>query len=421
MKLSSYKIRFAAALLFFIFYILSVTGLFYPLKLMNIQFVPLFERTLIEFSVLSISILLLIVVLTFIFGRFYCSLLCPLGIAQEIVSFLRGNKPNLRQGNYGLKYLFCALVFGSMIGGSTLLIKYLDPYTIFSSVFALSIIGLISLVIVFVLVFFKNRFFCTNICPVGTVLGLISKFSVNKIFMSDNCVSCGMCENVCPSGCINKDEKVIDNETCVKCLKCLEVCPNNALKFGVKPVKFNFKRRDFLFGLGSLALLGAAYTVGVNFAKNAGNKLREIILPAGSKNSENILNKCLNCNLCVNNCPQGIIAKADSNFPSIHIDFTKGKGYCDFKCHKCSEVCPSGAIKKISLDEKQKTRIARAVVSDKCVGCRRCSFSCPTGAIQIVNRKSVIDESKCIGCGRCANICGYHAIEMIAITEQESV
>ena len=432
MKVNPYKIRLAIAGIVGILSALAVCGLFYPIRFMDIQFTSVLQRFIFDFSILTVVLFGIIIVLTLLFGRFYCSTICPFGILQEFVAFVRGKKKNTQQGNYGFKYLIAGLTFGALLGGSALFIRYVDPYTIFGSAFSLSIFGIIVVLIILPLVFFKNRFFCTNICPVGAVLGLISKVSPNKIYMDENCVKCGICANNCPSGCIDHKEKIVDNETCVKCLKCLSVCPKGAMKYGIQPIKFNPKRRDFVWGIGALAILGAGYAAGINFTKNIVKKVRDIILTAGAVNPNRMANKCLNCNLCINNCPNGILTKANDKFPVVHIDYEKGKHYCEYNCHKCSEVCPSGAIKKISLTEKQNTRIGMASVTPHCVGCGACETACPTSAITIekpdlqiahvdVKYHAVIDGSKCIGCGKCATVCKPQAISIFSVNEQSKV
>lgn len=422
MKINPYKLRLTITGAVGILSILAICGLFYPFRFMDIQFTPLLQRLIFDFSILASVLFGVVIVLTLLFGRFYCSMICPFGILQEFVALARGKRKNFKQGNFGFKYLIAGLTFGALFGGSALFIRYVDPYTIFGSAFSISLFGVIAAILVLILVFFKNRFFCTNICPVGAVLGLISKLSINKIYIDkEKCISCGMCANSCPSGCIEHKEKVVNNETCVKCLKCLTLCPKNAMKYGVQPIKFNPKRRDLMWGIGALAFVGAGYAIGLNLAKNLAKKVKDVILPAGAVNANRMANKCLNCNLCINNCPNGILSKADKNFSVVHIDYEKGKHYCEFNCHKCSEVCPSGAIKKISLEEKQKTRIGMASVKSDCVGCGRCVDGCPTGAISIIEKQAVIDGSKCIGCGKCATLCRPEAIDIYSVNEQRNI
>lgn len=390
---------------------------------MVLQVTPLLQRVISDFSISAILLLASVIILTLLFGRLYCSLLCPFGILQEFFSFLRGKKKNSAQGNWGFKYLIAGLTFGALIGGSALLIRYIDPYTIFCSAFGITLFGIVTAILVLALVFFKNRFFCTNICPVGAILGLISKLSINKIYIDkDKCISCGTCTDSCPAGCIDYKEKTVNNETCIKCLKCINVCKENAVHFGVQPIKFSPKRRDLVWGIGALAFIGAGYAAGLNFAKNLAKNVKNIILPAGAVNASRMVNKCLNCNLCIKNCTNKILSKANNNFGAVHIDYSKGKGYCEYNCNKCSKVCPSGAIKKLTLEEKRKTKIATAAITHGCIGCGECIWVCPTGAIKRFGGKKVsVDESKCIGCGKCAAYCRPQAIKLFAVNEQSII
>ena len=420
MKKLPYKIRLTIAGIVLILSALAVWGLVrYPL---DTQFAALFQRTVFDFSLSAVIILTGIILLTVLFRRFYCSVLCPFGILQEFAALIF-RKKNRPIGNYKFKYYIAALTFGALIGGTALLIRYIDPYTIFGSAVSLSLFGLLAAFAVIFLVFFKNRFFCTNICPVGAVLGLLSKISPNKIYINKNdCVSCGLCEKACPAGCINSKEKQVDNETCLKCLKCLGGCRKDAIKYGIKPkeeLKFNFKRREFLKLASVFVLFGIAVKAGAEIAANTAKKFRDIILPPGAKDENRMFNKCLNCNLCVENCPNKIIAKADKDFGTVHLNYNMGKGFCDYNCNKCSEVCPSGAIKKIPLEEKKKTRIGMAMITDRCKKCGKCISECPAGAIsKNKDGQTVIDGSKCIGCGKCKNSCPNNAIEIFAVREQ---
>ena len=387
-----YKIRFTLALIIFILAATGIFGIFYGIKIFDLQFMPLLQRVIADFSVIALILFLIIAGLTFFCGRIYCSLFCPLGILQEITGFIKQKlikKQCREQINFPLKYFIAAIVWGILLGGSTIAIKYIDPYTIFGSAMTGTIFGITAVVLVIIAVLLKDRIFCTNFCPVGTILGLISKISLNKIYISEVCVSCGQCERNCPSGCINSKEKKVDNETCIKCLKCLEVCPKGGIKFGIAPkkdVKFSIKRRQLIIAGTALALFGSMIKAGIEIKDKIVEKLKDVILPPGAVNKETFFNKCLNCNLCVENCPQKILVKANDEYGAVHIDYSKG--VCDYNCHKCSEVCPSGAIKKLTLEEKQKTRIAMAMINeDKCSQCGECVKACPVHAIIKENGK----------------------------------
>ncbi len=422
-----YKIRFGIAILIFITAILGITGIFYPLPLFDIQTAPLIQRVIIDFTAISAVLLAVVLLLTLLFGRLYCSTLCPFGILQELIALFRGEGNEEPRKNLPVKYFITAITIGVMIGGSALLIRYLEPYTYFGSALTLSVIGLIAVIAVIVLSIFKNRYFCTNICPVGCLLGLLSKISLLKIYIKDDeCLSCGMCERNCPAGCIEADEAKVDNETCVKCFKCLNQCPKSAIKYGIKPIKnaeFSPKRRELITFGAALIVLAGAIKAGIEIGKTAAEKIKNIILPPGADNAQRMFNKCLNCNLCVKACPNKILTKADKDFGAVHIDYTKGEKYCKYDCAECSKVCPSGAIKKISLEEKQNTRIAMAVLnSEKCVNCGECVKVCPTKAIhKDENNRTILDSSKCIGCNACKKACPNESIEVFAINEQQRV
>ncbi len=422
-----YKIRFSIAIIVFIIAILGILGIFYPLPFFDIQIAPLLQRAIVDFTVIGAVTLAIMLILTLLFGRMYCSLICPFGIFQELIALFRGEGNEETRKNLPFKYFITAITFGAMLGGSALLIRHIEPYTYFGSAFTLSVIGIIAVIAVIVLTVFKNRYFCTNICPVGCILGLISKFSLLKIYIDEKeCLSCTMCERNCPAGCIEVDEAKVDNETCVKCFKCLGECPKNAIKYGIKPkneVKFSPKRRELITLGAALVVLGGAVKAGIEIGKTAAEKIKNIILPPGAENAQRMFNKCLNCNLCIKACPNKILTKADKDFGAVHIDYTKGEKHCKYDCKECSKVCPSGAIKKITLEEKQRTRIAMAVVNpEKCTHNGVCVEVCPAHAItKEGNSPAKIDASKCIGCGKCKTVCTPGAIEIFAINEQQRV
>ena len=429
-----YRARLCIAAIIGIMSVLALCGIAYPAKFLDLQFAALLQRTIFDFSVIAVLLLAAVLIITLLFGRIYCSAICPLGIMQDfslfpfrwIIRKMNGGKRRItsRQENYGFKYIIAALCFGSLIGGSAILIRYADPYTVFGSAVSLSLFGIVFATAVLVLTFFKDRFFCTNICPVGTVLGLLSKISVRRIIIDENCVSCGMCAESCPAGCIDFKNKKIDNETCLKCMRCVSVCRKNAIRYGSEPIRFSTGRRNALWGIGALAILGAGYAAGIRLTKTVATKVKNIILPPGAKNTNRMANKCLNCNLCIENCPNGILAKADKDFSTVHIDYRQGKSHCGYNCHKCGETCPSGAISKLSLEEKQQTRIAMAMIAkDACAGCGLCASVCPRNAIELDLETGIakVNGAKCIGCGLCYASCPHEAIRMFGIKEQKVV
>ncbi len=439
-----YKIRLVLAFISLTLSILAILGIFYGIKILDFQFTPLMQKVFFDFSIIALVLFCGLILITFLFGRSYCSLVCPFGILQEIVMLIKNlvknkfKKKNKLRGFYknkSFKYFITALSLGCLIGGSALIIRYLDPYTIFSSFVSLSLFGIIFTIFVIVLVLFKDRYFCSNICPIGAILGLISKFSIFKINQNkEKCVSCSLCAKNCPVGCIDYENKKIDNERCIKCFKCADICTKGAIEYkstisktkesnaNISSEKPCLSRRKVIKAVSLAGVLALGYKIGIEFSKNVANKIKNIILPPGAQNAQYMANKCLNCNLCINACPNKILVKADSDFNAVHIDYSKGYKYCDYNCNICSQICPSGAIKKISLKDKQNTRIAMAgIIEQNCVKCMRCTDSCPNNAISFVNDKITIDNTKCIGCGRCASYCYYDALKIYPIKEQNLI
>ncbi len=413
--------RFFIAVIVFILSVLAFTNVFYPIHFFNYQFLPLFERIIIDFSWLSLVIFSILIIITILFGRLYCSILCPFGIYQELLNTIHPKKEKV-QKNLVLKYFLSSIIFGFLIAGSACIAKFLDPYTLFGSSLSNTTIGIIAFTLISILVFFKGRFFCSNICPVGTILGIVSKFSLNKICINkDKCVSCKLCEKNCPTGSINIENKTVDNETCVKCLKCISKCKVNAITYGIckkQDIQFDKKRRDALIWAGFLGLSIITFKKFSSATKKTVNKVKDFILPAGAKNKERLLATCLNCNLCVQRCPMKIIKKANNNFNAVSLDYKNG--YCKFTCNRCSKRCPSGALHHISLQEKQNTQIGLANVDNNhCIQCGICAKSCPKGAIiKDDGEFPIIDKKLCIGCGKCAFECPTKAIKIYPVTKQ---
>lgn len=418
--------RFLVACAVFVLCVLAFEGKFYLPKMFDLQFVCALQSGLIFGLSLGLFLLLGLILLSFVFGRIYCSTLCPLGIYQELLMFLfkpfykkRKNKPVKTSG---FVYFFAAVLFGFLFGGTAVLIRLFDPYAITGMAISGVWFGLGFVAALTVLVFFKKRFFCTNICPVGAVLGLVSRFSLFKIrFNCERCTKCGLCAKVCPCDAIDVKNQTVDSKTCIGCFKCLGQCKYDGIYEGlpqVQKIAFNPKRRELIKTGLVLAVFGAAFKGGIDLSKAVAKKVKNVILPAGAKSAEAFANRCLNCNLCVKNCPQKIIKPATADVRFVHIDY--GNSYCNFKCHNCSKVCPSGAIEHISLAQKQKTKIGTAVINeDVCIKCGACSFDCPRHSI--IKKRGmfpIVRFEQCIGCGKCATVCPARAITIEPVKKQ---
>lgn len=416
-----YRLRVAVAAVAGVLSVSAFAG-FYPVKIFDLQAAALLQRVLVDFSLFAAMLLAALLLFTFIFGRIYCSVLCPLGLYQEFLMAVFRRKVAV-QKNKPYKYFLAAAVFGTLIGGTAYFIRLIDPYTLFGSAAGGAWLGLSVLGALAILVWFKGRLFCTNVCPVGVVLGRISEHAVNKVYIeNDKCISCGLCALKCPAGCIDYKNKTVDNETCIKCFKCLGACRRNSIRYGRKTTAappFSPARRQLLIGTGAFALLVLAAKGGIMFGKAAAAKIKKAIVPAGAESAEKFAERCLNCNLCVQNCPMKILKKADADYRAIHIDY--GNNFCDYNCNKCSQICPSGAIRRLTLAEKQKTQIALAAVDEQiCVKCGLCVAKCPRGAIgKEDGGYPIVKASGCIGCGACRTVCPVRAITVIPVEKQK--
>ena len=417
-------IRIAIAVVAGCLIVAAFAGQFYPIKILDVQVLPLVQRGLVHFSLFVGLSLLLIWGITMIFGRIYCSTICPLGLYQEMLMVLFRRKVS-PQKNRPYKYFLAAVVWGSLLGGTAVLARLLDPYSLAGSALSGAWLGGSVLLILAVVVWFRGRLFCANICPVGVVLGLISKRAVNRISIEhEACVSCGLCASKCPTGSIDFKNKTVDNETCIKCFNCLGKCRRNGIRYGQPKqaeVPFELSRRRFLVGGAAWALLALSIKGGIDLGKKVASRIKKAILPAGAGSAEDFANKCLNCNLCVQNCPMKIIKKANGDYPTVHIDYKDS--FCDYDCHKCAEVCPSGAIKRLSLSQKQKTQIGLAEIDEtKCIKCGLCVMKCPKAAIAKEDGGfPVVNNQECIGCGACAAACPVKAITIAALETQKTI
>lgn len=433
MKTSYLKyLRRLVALVIGILCVVAFSGKFYELKIFNLQITALLQNTLVNTTTSLFIILAFVLGITFVFGRIYCSTLCPLGLLQELLEFifspikkvLKKNKP-LLQNHYRFSYLLAAVCFGSLLGGTVIIFRHFDPYSVFGNAMSGGIYGIAFIIVLAVLVFFKNRFFCTNICPVGAILGFISRYSFFKIRINKHiCTGCAMCARKCPTGSIDFKNGFVNNETCIKCFNCLGGCKHKALTYSLEKnndTAFDMQRREFLLKGGSFILLAMIFKSGIIYAKGVKQKFKDMILPAGARNAKDFANRCLNCNLCVKNCPMKIIKKANKNFPVVHLDYTKS--HCDYNCNRCSAVCPSGALKRLTLEQKRQTKLGTAIIDTQiCVKCGLCALECPK---KVISKKAgefpIVSKKDCIGCGACQNVCPVGAIKVKPVANQRNV
>lgn len=377
-----------------------------------------------SFSAMALAVIAINLLIAYLFGRFYCSVFCPLGIFQDIIGFISRKKGVPSKSFIKVRLAIFGFSFGMVFAGWTLPFMLLEPYSNFGRIFGLFSVKtfaagqLIFLAFITALSFFKKRFYCTTICPVGTLLSLAASKSVFKLEITDKCVRCKTCVNLCPSGCINLQARSIDNSRCVRCMNCLSACPLGAISFsagGKKELGFNQSRRDLLI-TGAVGAISLA--AGFAVSKGASGKAIDYaqktfkILPPGAFDIKAFALKCTSCQLCTANCPEKIIVCAKSGYGPVSLKLSQG--FCRFECSICSTVCPTGALTPIGLKEKQRLKIAKAVfnaknclVFQKGLKCGRCASACPVGAVALrkTGAPRPVNQNLCIGCGHCAAVC----------------
>ena len=412
----------------------------------------------------SLVVLAVLLVFSFLFGRVYCSFICPLGILQDVLIRLTRRlkrRPFAPQAAHPVVQwsLLSVFLLFAVLGFSASLASLIDPYGIFGRFLAhlvlplrdaivnfladrlgvegsvvlfkrevflagAGVLGVVisSLLALTALVAWRGRVFCTTVCPVGTVLGWLARISPFRLVVDTSvCVKCGRCTGVCKTGCLDGKAGTLDNERCVRCFNCVSTCPKDAIKWkGVWKGEVDRGRRTALVNLASL---GAIYGLGSVLFRRPSDDTKRELPPPGALASELKL-KCTACGLCMARCPKKIIVPAGfsdyngTGFMMPKLDFSRG--FCDPECTICGDVCPSGAISALWPEEKRAWRIGLAewdeqkcIVCSEKVPCGLCVRRCPHQAITLDQEKRpVIDAEKCVGCGACEHYCPVGAISV---------
>ena len=280
--------------------------------------------------------------------------------------------------------------------------------------------------------FFRGRIFCNTLCPVGGLLGIVSCLSVFRLKLDDKkCNSCGLCGRVCKAECIDTANKKLDFSRCVSCFNCVSVCNRGAVYYGTgfsvkKPV--NEERREalrFMFSAAAAFFIYLSY-VPKALAQGAGSlipviKKNTVIIPPGADSMKRFRELCTGCGLCVTACPTKVLTQAVKNrqgrLEPFQPSLDYAHAYCSYNCTVCTQVCPTGAIKELSVEAKRTKALGAAkFIKENCVvvtngqPCVVCDEHCPSKAILLVKFKNDLSipdvrEHLCIGCGACEKTC----------------
>ncbi len=490
------KIRIIVSVVFFASLLFLFLGInlkpFQALEnlLLRLQFLPSLLRFMAIFFSITTLGFVLISLLTVLFGRVYCSSICPLGTFQDfIIAGARIVKPRKsrrfhfsanRKRIFRYSILLITVVF--WISGSLFLVNLLDPFSNFGKitvsllkpaylwlhnslvfslegfdVFILSPLTMHALptevvmvsagifLSVLLMAFWKGRLFCNTLCPVGSILSLMSSKPVFRIaFNHEACTGCKRCEWVCKAECLNSNIRQVDHSRCINCFNCFASCPNGGINY-VPPTLASHKKkqktspldkrntktpssdketakpknahkRQFLLNITG-GLLSIPLLTGKALAQCAGGGRRrrqqqlENLVPAsqpgiipidvqypatppGSISHEHFSKHCIACYLCVSACPTKVIVPSFytyglKGFMQPTLDFRRS--FCNYDCVACTEVCPTGAITKQTPEQKRVIQIGvvrflveSCVVTVDRTDCGACSEHCPTKAVQMV-------------------------------------
>ena len=249
----------------------------------------------------------------------------------------------------------------------------------------------------------------------------------------------------CKASCINLKEHRIDYSRCVACMDCINVCKEGAVHYALRSRKKEPQDKGRRAFIVSTAIAGTTIAAkaqemkvdgGLAAIERAQKPERQTpLVPAGAISLKNFYEHCTACQLCVSVCPNQVLRPSTTLMNLMQPEMSYERGYCRPECNKCSQVCPAGAIRPITIEEKTSIQIGHAVVClDNCVvntdevSCGNCARHCPAGAIRMVKkdpdsknslRIPVVNEERCIGCGACENLCPARPFTAIYVEGHE--
>lgn len=438
---------------------------------------------------LNVVALVFLIAMTLVFGRIYCSIICPLGILQDIIGWVgkkvKKNRYTFSKAVSWLRYTMLGVMVVALVAGIGSIVQLLAPYSAFGRIATTLLqplykmgnnvlaaisehydnyafyhtetgvpnitivlaIACVTLVVLAVLAYRNGRTYCNTICPVGTVLSFLSRFSWMKIqFDADKCKNCSLCTKNCKAACIDFKSHQVDYSRCVVCGDCIESCKFGALGYSsstmdtsntsVDPSKRSFLLASAMMTTAALAQEAKMTDGGLaDIEDKVAPERQTPLTPPGSLSARNMAQHCTGCQLCISECPNEVLRPSGDWLHLMQPTMSYELGYCRPECTRCSEVCPAGAIKPIQKEEKSSIQIGHAVwVKKNCisltdgVSCGNCARHCPVGAIEMVPsdpddeeslKIPVVNESRCIGCGACENLCPARPFSAIYVEGHE--
>ena len=406
-------------------------------------------------------------------GRIFCAYVCPLGLLFDLC----GKKQSRPQPLHypAVKYLLlCALVATALAGlnlaglfdpislitrtavflvypavvllanlgldavrpfAEQLQMIYLARTALFQPLFAGAWLTLLLLALLLVLNRIGHRFWCRTLCPLGALLGIFSRFRIFKRHVSTACNTCGACIKTCPQQAIPIEARETANHECSLCTTCARICPQQAITYGCglahTALTKSTSKREFLCaaGTGLLAAFIGRWT------PRSIVKPPELLRPPGAVPEDEFLRRCSRCGQCMHICPTNTLQ------PLL---FAQGleclwtprlaprRAGCDQTCRLCGTVCPTDALRELTLMEKNHAKIGTAFIDkDRCLVwdedrlCFICDEQCPYNAIVFQwkdgFRRPVVIENKCNGCGFCEEQCPVEGVSAIIVSNRGEI
>jgi len=453
------------------------------------------SRTLIPAFLLS----LFVVVMTLLMGRVFCGWICPLGTLHDITGMVNRRPPSLRFVTlHRLKYYILAALLATsfftvqmtgLIDPISLLIRSLalgifpalniTIRAVFDTLYEWDLPGIVHVsehiygilkasLLTFNQSFFRQglaislllfallalnvverRFWCKYLCPLGALLGILSRWSLLSRSVSDGCKDCGLCA-ACPARTITDGKLETRDQECLRCLDCDDLCPLSGIGFSLGKVTRSIPvdlRRRYIIG-SITAGIAAVPLLRITPLTRAARFDAALIRPPGALPEKEFLSRCIRCGECMKVCitnglqPTFLEAGMEGIWTPVLVPTI---GHCEYRCTLCGQVCPTGAIRELDLDKKSTTAIGVAVIdTGRClpyafgIPCIVCEEMCPIAdkAIWLETRTIAkrdgtavrlrvprVDPEKCIGCGTCEAHCpvaGKPAIYVISTGESRS-
>jgi polyferredoxin len=443
---------------------------------------------------------LITIIITILFGRVFCGWACPLGTLNNIMGSIRKKRPTgLYAKGYRIKYYILIAVLASavftlqpagimdplslLIRSFSVSVYPLFNYSVrsaFDAVYTANPFGISAIsepvysvlkktvlsfeqsfynqgVLIGALFFtilgmnlIEKRFWCKYLCPLGAFLGILSRYSLVKRSVSEGCNSCGVCATVCQGDAHPETKEHWRDTECLVCWSCDDICPQNAVNFGFKTrraaASMDLGRRRVIASMVSGAV--AVPLLRIAPIAKAGAQDPVLLRPPGALAEQEFLKRCVKCGECMKVCTTNGLQPTlfEAGLEGIWSPMLVPRiGYCEYRCTLCGQVCPTGAIKRLQLEEKAKVRIGLAMIDKgRCLPwaharpCVVCEEVCPTAKKAIwfedarvrdrkgnslVVKQPRVDLELCIGCGICEAKCpvlGRPAVTVSNVGETRS-